>query len=55
MTDGWMAGCPRKFASGDYILVLEGRTLDVFWRTSSDSLRYHVNFLRVNGAARDDG
>jgi hypothetical protein len=45
----------EEFAHGDYILLLEGRTLEVFRRTSSESMRYHVDFVRVNGKARGDG
>ncbi|HST80272.1 MAG TPA: hypothetical protein VLL08_00885 [Kineosporiaceae bacterium] len=39
----------QEFITGDYILVLDGRTLEVFQRTAADSQRFHVNFLRVNG------
>ncbi|MCW2915478.1 MAG: hypothetical protein JWN52_3546 [Actinomycetia bacterium] len=36
-----------EFELGDYILVQDGRTLEVFHR-SSDARRYHVAFLGVD-------
>ena len=46
---------PEEFATGDYILYLEGRTMDIFRRTASESMRFHVDFLRVNGKQRGAG
>jgi hypothetical protein len=36
-----------EFELGDYILVQDGRTLEVFHRTLAESKRYHVAFLGV--------
>jgi hypothetical protein len=37
-----------EFALDDYILVLDGRVLEVFYRAASESRRYHVTFLGVD-------
>ncbi|MEU8266879.1 hypothetical protein AB0B89_06885 [Sphaerisporangium sp. NPDC049002] len=44
-----------EFELGDYILVQDGRTLEVFHRTLSESRRYHVAFLGVDVKPRGDG
>ncbi|WP_405140505.1 hypothetical protein OG589_26455 [Sphaerisporangium sp. NBC_01403] len=43
-----------EFELGDYILVQDGRTLEVFHRTLSESMRYHVAFLGVDVQPRGD-
>ncbi|TMS00544.1 hypothetical protein [Nonomuraea basaltis] len=37
-----------EFEFGDYILVQDGRTLEVFHQGLSESRRYHVAFLGVD-------
>jgi hypothetical protein len=37
-----------EFKFDDYILVQDGRTLEIFHRTLSESMRYHVAFLGVD-------
>jgi hypothetical protein len=43
-----------EFALGDYILVQDDRTLEVFHRVLSESSRYHVAFLGVDVKPRGD-
>lgn len=43
-----------EFELGDYILVQDGRTFEVFHRTLSESRRYHVAFLGVDVKPRGD-
>lgn len=43
-----------EFELGDYILVQDGRTFEIFHRTSSESRRYHVAFLGVDVKPRGD-
>jgi hypothetical protein len=43
-----------EFELGDHILVQDGRTLEIFTRSLSESLRYHVAFLGVNVKPRGD-
>ncbi|MEV6867524.1 hypothetical protein AB0M44_41845 [Streptosporangium subroseum] len=43
-----------EFELGDYILVQDGRTLEIFHRTLSESTRYHVAFLGVDVKPRGD-
>ncbi|MEV8630639.1 hypothetical protein AB0395_03190 [Streptosporangium sp. NPDC051023] len=43
-----------EFELGDYILVQDGRTLEIFHRISSESTRYHVAFLGVDVKPRGD-
>jgi hypothetical protein len=44
-----------EFELGDYILVQDGRTLEVFHRGLSESTRYHVAFLGVDARPHGDG
>ncbi|WP_066375246.1 hypothetical protein [Herbidospora mongoliensis] len=43
-----------EFHLGDYILVQDGRTLEIFHRDLSESSRYHVAFLGVDVQPRGD-
>ncbi|MER5418887.1 hypothetical protein [Streptosporangium roseum] len=43
-----------EFELGDYILVQDGRTFEIFRRMSSESIRYHVAFLGVDVKPRGD-
>ncbi|WP_031168317.1 hypothetical protein [Streptosporangium roseum] len=43
-----------EFELGDYILVQDGRTFEIFHRTLSESKRYHVAFLGVDVKPRGD-
>jgi hypothetical protein len=45
----------EEFFSGDYILVLDGRILEIFRPKATESQRYHVNYLRVDGKETDNG
>ncbi|MGJ6966245.1 hypothetical protein ACSDR0_30485 [Streptosporangium sp. G11] len=44
-----------EFQLGDYILVQDGRTLEIFHRGLSESSRYHVAFLGVDVQPHGDG
>ncbi|MEV7966346.1 hypothetical protein AB0O34_10230 [Sphaerisporangium sp. NPDC088356] len=44
-----------EFHLGDYILVQDGRTLEIFHRTLSSVRRHHVAFLGVDAKPRGDG
>ncbi|GAA0992177.1 hypothetical protein GCM10009555_080780 [Acrocarpospora macrocephala] len=44
-----------EFQLGDYILVQDGRTLEIFHRGLSESSRYHVVFLGVDVQPHGDG
>ncbi|MEV0349457.1 hypothetical protein AB0H88_27100 [Nonomuraea sp. NPDC050680] len=44
-----------EFELGDYILVQDGRTLEIFHRGLSESMRYHVAFLGVDARPHGDG
>ncbi|MET8334088.1 hypothetical protein ABZV14_29525 [Streptosporangium canum] len=43
-----------EFELGDYILVQDGRTFEIFRPLASESLRYHVAFLGVDVKPRGD-
>ncbi|MFI6788796.1 hypothetical protein ACIBG4_15840 [Nonomuraea sp. NPDC050383] len=43
-----------EFELGDYILVQDGRTLEVFHR-AVEGMRYHVAFLGVDARPHGDG
>jgi hypothetical protein len=43
----------EEFISGDYILVLDGRILEIFRPRATESQRFHVNFLRID--AKESG
>lgn len=43
-----------EFAIGEYILVQDGRTFDIFHRLT-DTRRYHVAFLGVDAKPHGDG
>ncbi|WP_061295110.1 hypothetical protein [Herbidospora cretacea] len=44
-----------EFQFDDYILVQDGRTLEIFHRNQSESTRYHVAFLGVDVQPHRDG
>ncbi len=44
-----------EFQFGDYILVQDGRTMEIFHRDLSESRRYHVAFLGVDVQPHRDG
>jgi hypothetical protein len=44
-----------EFQLGDYILVQDGRTLEIFHRDLLESSRYHVAFLGVDVQPHGDG
>ncbi|MEU8150402.1 hypothetical protein [Nonomuraea sp. NPDC048901] len=44
-----------EFELGDYILVQDGRTLEIFHRGLSESMRYHVAFVGVDARPHGDG
>ncbi|MER6170767.1 hypothetical protein [Streptosporangium sp. NPDC001681] len=44
-----------EFELGDYILVQDGRVLEIFHRTLSSVRRYHVTFLGVDAKPRGNG
>ncbi|MGI8332838.1 hypothetical protein ACRYCC_23050 [Actinomadura scrupuli] len=43
-----------EFELGDYILVQDGRTLEVFHRGLPESMRFHVTFLGVDVKPRGE-
>lgn len=43
-----------EFVLGDYILVLDGRTVEIFRRGLSESMRFHVAFFAVEVKPRGD-
>jgi hypothetical protein len=45
----------EEFELGDYILVQDGRILEVFHRTLSSVKRFHVAFLGVYAKPRRNG
>lgn len=44
-----------EFELGNHILVQDGRTLEIFHRGLSESMRYHVAFLGVDVQPHSDG
>ncbi|WP_030921591.1 hypothetical protein [Streptosporangium amethystogenes] len=44
-----------EFQLGDYILVQDDRTLEIFHRGLAESSRYHVVFLGVDAQPHGDG
>jgi hypothetical protein len=43
-----------EFELGDYLLVQDGRTLEVFHRGLPESMRFHVAFLGVDVKSRGE-
>ena len=44
-----------EFALADEIMVLDGRVLEIFHSGTEESLRYHVNHVRINATPHGDG